>query len=119
MSALLNVGSVLRDPLFSQSFQVERFTGAFANEGVYNRGSAVILAGQGNIQPAKDDDLNVLPEGERDGKYIKCYSLGEIRKGDGKGIESDQIIWDGKKYRVMYTKLYKDYGYWFSVAEEV
>lgn len=119
MSGLINVADVINDPLFSQSFQIERFAGVFSMEGQYNRGSPVLLNGYGSIQPANQNDLQVLPEGERDGKFLKCYSLNEVRKGDGVALESDQIVWQNRHYRVMYTKLYNDYGYWFVIAQEV
>jgi hypothetical protein len=117
MSGLVNVSDVVNDPQFSQTFSVKRFTGNFANEGEYDRGSVVTLTRYGSIQPANQDDLNLLPEGQRDGKYIKVYTVQEIRKGDGT-VESDQILWDGREYRVTFTKLYKDYGYYFVIAEE-
>lgn len=119
MSSLVNVAEVVDDPAFSQSFTIERFTGSFHNEGAYNRGSPVTLPRFGSIQPANQDNLSVLPEGERDGKFIKVYCTTEIRKGDGETIESDQVIWDGKKHRVAFSRLYKDYGYWFVLAQEI
>lgn len=115
--SLVNVADVINDPLFSQQFNIERFTGAFANEGEYDRGTAITLPRYGSIQPAREDDLNLLPEGQRDGKFIKCYVLQEIRMGNGT-VESDNILWDNRKYRVVHSKLYKDYGYWFVIAEE-
>lgn len=117
MSGLINVADVINDQQFSQTFSIKRYSGAFTNEGQYDRGSVVTLTRYGSIQPANQDDLNLLPEGQRDGKYIKVYALQEIRKGDGT-VESDQILWDGREYRVLFTKLYKEYGYWFVIAEE-
>lgn len=117
MTGLINVADVVNDPFCAQSFQIRRYSGSFSNEGEYSRGTPVIINRWGSIQPANQDDLAILPEGERDGKFIKCYCTSDIRKGDG-SLDSDEILWDSKNYRVKTVKLYKDYGYWFAIAEE-
>jgi hypothetical protein len=119
MSGLVNVAEVVLDPLFAISFQIERFAGSFTVEGAYTRGTPTLLARVGAIQPASNNDLlEFLPEGERDGKFIKCYCGQEILIGNGGAIESDQIIWHGIHYRVVFAKHYEDYGYWFVIASE-
>jgi hypothetical protein len=119
MSGLVNVSDVILDPLFSIAFELERFSGAFTVEGAYARGTPTVLTRVGSIQPANNNDLlQFLPEGERDGKFIKCYCAEEIRIGDGGDIESDQIIWRGIHYRVVFAKHYENYGYWFVIASE-
>jgi len=119
MSGLVNVSEVVLDPLFAIAFQIVRFSGGFVAEGEYHRGNGIFLNRVGCIQPASQNDIiEFLPEGERDGKFIKVYCSQEIMISDGQGQESDEIIHHNFRYRVTFTKRFQDYGYWFAICED-
>jgi hypothetical protein len=117
---MINVAELLRDPDFAQSFQVIRFSGAFANEGEYTQTPSAPIGMVGVIQPAKQTDIvQFLQEGERLGNLIVVYSPQEIRTSDAKTQESDIIVWHGTQYRVVQAKPWLDHGYWEVFAEGI
>lgn len=114
-----DMAELVSDPDFARAFQLERFTGGFANEGEYTQGAPQLIDCFGVIQPgASADMLAVLPEGERRKASITFWCATEIRMADGRGIESDVILWLGRWYRVALCKPWQQHGYYHGIAME-
>jgi hypothetical protein len=115
---MLNVQQVLFDPAFHQVINCKHETGSFQNEGKYVRGNLTDFTVNGNLQPASQQDvLQFFPNGEINNRYVKVHSVEPVVMGEGDGVESDYVQFDGGWYRVIASKLYQQYGYWFSIAE--
>lgn len=54
-------------------------------------------------QPATGDDLDNLPEGERDGSTFKFYTRSELpdRGDESTGRPADVIVWRGSRWKVV------------------
>lgn len=128
---MIDVSDVVNDPDFAQGFTIERSTGQFVAGGFEKTPSNV--QGYGVISVAADEDIQMLPEGDRidgamvfhsheriyltqlDGGYDQAqYGAG----GFGVSVQhvSDQIYWRGQKFRVMHVAPYEDYGYWRAIG---
>lgn len=114
--SLVNVARAIRHPGLRQSFTVERQTGAFQGEGRYVLTPTVIQM-TGIVQPTSAADrMNLLPEGQRQSASISIWSTVELRVSDGISDESDVVIWQGGKYRLMFVKHWELHGYWFAIG---
>jgi len=116
--SLVNVSVALRHPRLSQAFQIRRMTGAYAasSEGVYTETPSV-LNRRGVIQPTSQQDrVAYLPEGVRQDDAITVFSTEDILMADAVSQPSDIVLWQGRTYRVAFSKRYDQHGYWFSIA---
>lgn len=114
---MIDVSELMDDPDLSQAFQIKRRAGGFLNEGRWISGAETILDRVGIIQPSKAADvLQFLPEGERSNTVITIHSKQDILMAKSSGQESDVVIWNGRQYRVAYSKPWELYGYWFAMA---
>lgn len=113
---MINVAELMSDPDFSRSFTVKRPTGAFADEGVYASTYEKIQM-TGVVQPASPKELQMLPEGSRLTDIIAVWSNLEMRVATGDKSESDVIVVDSKKYRVIKCEPWADAGYFKVLAE--
>lgn len=108
---MIEISDLLTDPDFAQAFTIRRETGAFL-DGEWIASKAT-LDGFGVVQPLSEADvLSFVPEGERQGNWIKVYSPTEIRQGNAKDVMSDVIVWRGDTYRVAKAKHWETQGYW-------
>lgn len=62
---------------------------------------------QGMVQPYSPIDLQVLAEGERHWEWVKVYTQYTNLKVD------DQLVINGKTYRIMHKTFYEQFGYGF------
>ena len=114
--SLINVARAIRHPRLRQTFSVERNTGVFIGEGNYVV-TPTTISRTGVIHPASEKEkLNFLPEGLRQSSAISIYCVEDLRISDGVGLESDVVIWQGAKYRIMFAKQWQQYGFWFGVG---
>lgn len=113
---MIDVAELMTDPDMAQPFQVERASGSFANEGEWAQTVATINM-TGIVQPAKDAELQLLPEGARLGNVIAVYCAQELRIDDADAQRSDVVVWHGNPYRVVAAKHWSDHGYWKVLAE--
>lgn len=61
---------------------------------------------RGVIQPPRDTELNILPEGTWDWDWLMLHCLPNV------DIEPNQFyFYDGKKYKIMSKKNFNKYGY--------
>lgn len=113
---MINIKSVLQDPVFLQSYQIERQTGVYIGEGDFQVTSE-FLDRSGSIQPAKSSDImNFLPEGLRSSEAIQIWDQSSVLMEDGVNSIPDVVHWLGLKYRVAYSKHWETYGYWYAIA---
>ena len=117
---MLDLSSVVNDHELAQAFVIMRPSAGgwqAGKEGIWQEGITQNINAYGVIQPAKNNDiLTLVPEGERADKMIAVYCSSQIKMSDGEGIASDYILWNNEKYRVAYSKLWQDFGYYFVIA---
>ena len=71
-------------------------------DGRWVEGALELLSAQVSAQPLRASEVNMLPEGRRNTETIKFYTETKFKTSDEKnGINSDIIIYDGKKFEVM------------------
>jgi hypothetical protein len=107
---------MMTDPDFVRGFSVRRPTLAVADEGVASY-SYETLNLQGIVQPARPNDLQLLPEGSRLKEIISVWCGCELFAADGDATESDVITVDKKAYRVIKSEPWADNGYFRVFAE--
>ena len=112
---MISVSHVLTNPNFTTDFTIERKTGTWSN-GIYTLGEPTVINRNGAIQPSSNDELQFLPEGERQNNAISIWCNQEIRMGDGVGINSDVIVYNGGRYKVQFMQDWSANGYWFAIA---
>lgn len=117
---MINLSDIVKDPDFTVLFDIERTTGSFTNEGTWIIGVPTFVRGVvGIIQPTKiEDAAQFLPEGERIKNAINVYCETPLIMSDGKGVQSDIILYRNSKYRVAYSKPWQDFGYYFVIATQ-
>lgn len=113
---MVNLSKVIHSPMFSQKFTVERRGGRWEN-GFFVRDVSENLTITGIITIAKPEDLELLPEGDRQSGTLrvltteKLYQTGEEEPG-----LSDVIEWRGNRYRLISVTPDVDYGFYRSLA---
>lgn len=110
---MINVGRVLHSRNFSQSFDVYRKTGGAWDAGRFEQDETKISM-IGVVTVAKPKELEQLPEGDRVLGIMSFHCTKPIfvtHSADTPGT-SDEIVWNGEKYRVSAVLPNSDYGYW-------
>lgn len=119
---MIDVSELLTDPDFATAYQIVRETqGSFVSggEGEWQAGEPTTLDRFGPVQPSKPEDkVDFLPEGERGKNAINVFSKDEIILSDGKNVQSDIILFNGKTWRVANRKPWGLNGYWWAIAVE-
>jgi hypothetical protein len=116
----LNLSRVASSPYFAQAYSVTRQTGSFQLGG-YVVNSTTVIPFWGIIQPATDEDLAQVPEGDRVTGMIGF--IGEQRMfqtfgggvGDPSGL-SDTITWNNEVYKVVKVVPWRDFAFWKAIA---
>lgn len=116
---MIDVSDIITDPDFVQDFSIVRVTGAFDGQGNWVPTESAPLPQQGIVLPAKLDELQLLPEGERHDETQAIYSLVELTIGDMRTKQSDLIIYMGKYYRVHYTRYYAQCNLWYALVSRI
>lgn len=106
---MIDVSSIVNDPLFAQSFTVYRKTGAYVN-GVWTPSESAITM-CGTITVPKETDLRQLPEGDFQQGAICIYTTQELYLTGTSGT-SDEIMWRGNRYRIAQLWPWGDFGYY-------
>jgi hypothetical protein len=129
---MINLSRVVAGILLPESYTIQRNAGAFVAGGWKIVGS-VNVQGYGVVSVAKDQDLLMLPEGDRvtgamvfhseqriyetqlDGGFNQqAYGAGGF--GSTKQHLSDIILWNSLQYRVLLVAPYPNRAYWRAVA---
>lgn len=118
---MINIGRIVNSQNFARSFTVYRETGSWQKGKWIPTETPIQMSG--TITAASPNDLNQVPEGDRVTGTICFYSQQEIfetRANDPdpnvKDGTSDQILWDGYRYRVSSVMPWGDFGYYKAIA---
>lgn len=114
---MINVGRVVNSRNFAQpnGFTVYRKNGDWvAGRWVE---SEVEIPLSGTVTVASEKDLTQVPEGDRVKGLMCFYSQKPIyttraENGAVQGGTSDQIVWNGERYRVVAVAPWQDFGYY-------
>lgn len=108
---MINVGRIVNNRNFSQpsGFTVYRQTGTWV-AGRWVAEEAEIQM-QGTVTVANSKDLTQVPEGDRVTGMMCFYSQQPIYETNPDGT-SDEIEWQGERYRVYSVFPWSDFGYW-------
>ena len=103
-----DVTALLLDPdLGAQPFSVTRYV-TMMKQGKPVTEEETLLA-VGSIQPAKEEELSQLPEGDRITGAIVIRTPTEIR-------QTDSIFWGGRGWKVLSVNRYAQHGYYEAYA---
>lgn len=130
---MINLSEVVNDSDLAESFTIQRTTGSFGLGG-WILSTPVNVPGYGIITVASNEDLQMVPEGDRVTGSMIFHSMMRIYEteldggygssiyGDndnptntfGPGIQhfSDQIRWRGQLYKIISVAPWADFGYW-------
>jgi len=126
----ISLEEIVNDLDLAESFTIQRSTGSFVLGGF----STVVtnVQGYGIVTVAKDQDLEMIPEGDRVTGAMLLHSATKIyittlgaptygsdqyNPGDYGGNQhvSDIIIWHEQQYRVLSIAPWSNFGYWRAV----
>ena len=113
----ISLTRVVNSPAFAQAYTVNRSVGTFQQGGyVFN---TTPIAFWGIIQPATEQDLAQVPEGDRVTGMMGFISEERMYRtyvdGQTSGI-GDQIVWRGANYKVVAVVPWKDFTFYKAIA---
>ena len=107
---MFDVGALVADPDFTQTITRLRPTTTSTIGGAtttYGTPTAIV----GCVQPLRDADAQLLPEGTRLADCQVVYTAGDVRLGDAVTQEPDILVIGGVRYRVIHEQDYRQNGY--------
>jgi hypothetical protein len=113
----ISLTRVANSPAFAQDYIVNRSTGTFQQGGYVF--ATVPIPFYGIIQPASNQDLLQIAEGDRVTGMIAFISEKPMYRTRVEGSTSgigDTITWDGQEYRVVAVVPWKDFGFNKAIA---
>jgi hypothetical protein len=114
---MLNVSRVLQNPHFRQTFRVYRSEGEFRLGGwVEIAQSPEYFEMSGVAWPSSAKEIQQVPEGDRIQGMHTFATIDPLYVTHASGIPgtSDQLEWNGERYRLLQILNFNDYG--FNVA---
>ena len=110
---MMDISEILEDPDFQVELEIERRTETVdkAGRGQTQATRSAIIA---CIQPLTSDELERLPEADRNRESLAVWSRSMLC-GTGPNHAPDLIIWQGKTYEV--TGVEKWPGWWRAVIQ--
>lgn len=122
MSEVHDLSEVVDDGVLSEEYQIERSTGAFGLGGW--KTTSTIVPGYGVVSVASEEDLLMVPEGDRVTgatvfhSYLRIFEtqLDGLLTGDLNQRVSDIMIWNFTKWRVLKVWPYPNRRYWKAIA---
>lgn len=109
---MINVGRALNSSRLRQPFTVWRKTGEWALGRFIETERAIPMSGV--VTVANSDDIIQVPEGDRSTGLMSFHCTSPIfktRNGTDKGT-SDEIEWNGSRYKILKILPWSDYGYY-------
>jgi len=134
-----DLSEVVSDPDLCVEFQILRSTGSFGAGG-WIQGPTEEIEAFGVVQPAEDEALNMVPEGDRVTGSLQVFTSQPIyetlaerrerRPNDPDWTEdhrgeppapalSDKIRWHGHLYRLLAVQPWKEFGYFGAILVRV
>ncbi len=114
------IGTTIRP--YADKIEVTRYkAGHYNSDGRWVEGAAEKLCLEGSVQPAKEEDVQRLPEGFRNKKAIRIYSEKEFKATNPETqTKGDVLAWEGDLYEVqMITKHTKIMPHWKVIAVRI
>lgn len=95
----------------AEPITVTRFGVSTIADGYVHPGASDTFDSRAAVQPARPNELLLLPEGQRTRGAIRLYSEIEIRTADEvAGTAADVVTWEGKEYEVHQSELMRGFG---------
>lgn len=115
---MINLSRVVSGSLLAEPYTIQRSTGAFGLGGYST--TSVSIPGYGVVSVASDQDLLMVPEGDRVVGSMVFHSEARIYETqlDANGAQhvSDKILWNFQLYRIMNVAPYIQRGYWRAIG---
>ncbi len=97
---MIDVSELINDPDFASDFTVYRKTGEFIEGGYSQTETAIPMTGV--VIPSSPDELAMVPEGDRVTGANTFYATEALYR-TREGGTSDEILWNGERYRVVHV----------------
>jgi len=114
---MINVGYIVTSPPFAQKYIVMRRYGKWVS-GRFVTYEPVRLNFYGSVQPATNEALQQFPEGDRQKGTMKFYCKApktfyttDEDPATNSGNVSDEIIYNGQRYKIFAIKDWSAHGY--------
>lgn len=125
-SSLINLSEIVQDQDFAQSASLVRTTGAwgldFENLQTGLVPTPTTVQWFGIIQPARAEDIDMVPEAQRKEGAMCFHSVQPIYATSNDNANpnglmlADVFTWRGQDYEVMHVWPWEDFGYYRAVA---
>ena len=105
----------------NQPFVIKRTT-VTNRKGRYSTSNTVSIPASGSVQPAGDNVLAQLPEGDRDDAVYIVRTRTAIQMGsttDTGSVLSDEIIYNGDRYKILRVKEWQAWGMYVAYVTRV
>ena len=114
-----DVTALLFDPeLGAQSVQVTRKSGSWiGGRFVIGENGTTTFNAVGILQPARTEQLEFFPEGERREGQIVFYTTVPLYLTEGDEV-SDSLTWRGEGYKIVNVNRWNDYGFNIAYAQK-
>ena len=115
----IDLSHLMVDPMFATSYTVLRRYGKWVN-GRFTLDEPITLKFFGPVQPATNQELDQLPEGDRQRGTMKFFckppnnlylTTENSQVEDGTAYVSDEIIYKGQRYKIFAVKDWTPNGY--------
>ena len=120
---MINLSRVVHSPLLSQPVTFIRTSGRWV-QGQFQKDQGETVRLRGIVTVAKPDDLNQVPEADRQGGGMKVLTTARIYEtgsldtapaADGLNF-ADVLVWRGQRYKVVSVAPDADYGFYRSIC---
>ena len=96
----------------SELLTVERPGAGRYVDGIYTAGDTTTFRSMCSVQQPSADEIQNLPEGERNKNIRKFISKRPLRTtGDREGIEADVVLYKGSRYKIIQIEDWDVFGH--------
>ena len=114
---MISISEMMNDPDFSQDFIIYRKRPSWVKgKTVLAEDPPLIITGV--VIAAGTWDLQQVPEGDRIAGIMAFYSTNPLYVTQSAQI-SDEIVWNGERYKLLQVSDYRDYGYYKALGERM
>lgn len=114
---MLDVSRILYSRTLSQpdGFIVYRKSGSWVSGQWLETETSLTM--HGPVMPANAEELEQVPEGDRKKGAMVFYCTQELRcTTEANAGTSDQVVWNGARYRITNSLPWKDFGYYKAIG---
>ena len=115
---MINLTRVVAGNLLPETYTIQRSTGFFGPGGWSTVSSEI--PGYGVVSVASDQDLLMVPEGDRVVGAMVFHAQERIYEtqldANGSQRVSDKILWNFQLYRILNVGPYPNRGYWRAIG---